>query len=213
MSLNVQTLISNCWPFLHATSASDAVFFTDAELTRSFADHLKRLAQNFGVFIVRDAVTVSLTQGQAVYDAPPRHLSTLHVAVGGKPLVAGSTAELELLSETYRTTEVVTGKTIRRFYEDKSGFNQIGFQPVPNAALAGEIAEVIFHRYPCNLDEQHTDVAIDAPKVVGDYLEAKVIGDEYSHESDLQMPEVAQVCKQLAALYEATWSQYFGSSQ
>lgn len=213
MSLNVVTLIGHCWPLLHATSASDAVFFTDGELTRSFAEHLKRLAQNFGVFVIRDVVSVILVQGTPTYNAPPRHLSTLHVAVDDLPLVASSTAELELLSETYRVTEVAVDKSIRRFYEDKIGVNKIGFQPVPNAALAGEMAEVIFHQFPCSIDEAHTDVVIDAPAVFGDYLEARVIGDAYARESDLQLPEVAQACKQLAALYEAAFSQYWSSAQ
>ncbi len=213
MSLNITTLIQNLWPFLHASNAADAVFWPDSELTRYFAESLKRLAQRIGIFVARDTTSITFVAGTAIYDAPARHLSTLHVASEGRPLTASSTKELEARDSLFQTRQVAATKHIRDWYSDKIVTNKIGFTPVPSAALAGLHPEVIFHQFPCNLDSAHTDVAIDAPVVCGDYLEFCVIAEAYGKEGDLQMPEVAQSAKAFADLFEATFKHYWGMSQ
>lgn len=212
--LDVQGLIQNCWPQLHAVGESDAVAWTDAELTRLFADALKRLAQEFGVFIVRSAEIV-LVQGTAVYNAPTRHVSTLHVAIleSGRPLIPSSTKEMEARSGSFQTTQATADTPIRYWYSDKQGANKIGLVPVPGAADAGTHLEVIYHIYPCNLDAAHTDVDIRAPKFIGDWAESVVMSESYGKESDFQMPESAQSYRQLSQLYEQILSSLWGGAQ
>jgi hypothetical protein len=209
MSIDVTSLISHCWHPLHATGQSDAVYFTDAELTRYFAEHLKRLAQRFGVFVVRDTQSITLVQSTAVYNTPPRHISTLFVSLNNSPLIASSTKELELQNPNFQTTQ----GTPKRWYQDKVGANRIGFQPVPDAGSDSDQPEVILHQYPCNLDVGHTDVDIEAPNFVGDYLETQILGECYSKESDQAMPEVAKSCRELAGLYESVIENYWGMAQ
>lgn len=214
MSPIVTTLIARIWPVLHAADAADSVFWSDEEITGYFKEALKRLAQRFGMFVARDTTSITFVQGTAVYNQPARHLSTLHVAVEGRPLVASSTSEMESRDSQYETRQVAVGKRIRDWYEDKlSGLNKLGFRPVPNAAIAGLSPEVIFHQFPCSLDAAHTEVAIDAPAVVGDFLWARVIAEAYGKEGDMQMPEVAQSARAFADLYEGLFSHYWGMAQ
>ena len=212
--LNVTTLIANCWPALHAASAADVVFTDDPIITRAIADCLKRLAQQFGVFVVRDVGTV-LVQGTAVYNAPVRHVSTLHIAIleTGRPLIPSSTKEQELRNGTFATTQATATAPIRYWYSDKIGINKIGLSPVPGLLDVGNHLEVIFHQYPCNLDPAHLDPNIRAPKWVGDYCEAVALSEQYSKESDFQIPESAQGYKQLAMLYEQLIPVSWGRAQ
>lgn len=203
MAVPLSTILGNLYPQLHAIANSDLVFTNDDELKRFLSDCVKRLAEDFGVFIVRNATQIVLFQGQAQYPAPPRHLSTLHISIDGLPLVAASTLELELRDENY----LVTQGTPRRWYQDKIGTNRIGFQPVPDAGSAGKIAEVIYHQFPCSIED-----GIDTPRVFVDYAEAVAAGEAYMKESDFQIPESAQSFKQLAQLFEAAAAQYWNPS-
>jgi hypothetical protein len=212
--LSVSTLIANLLPGLHSDSLANLVAWTDEELTRIIADALKRLAQEYGVFVIRD-ITIVLVQGTAVYGAPTRHVSTLHIAIleSGRPLIPSSTKEMELKSSSFATTQAAVATPIRYSYSDKSGANKIGLVPVPGALDAGKHLDVIFHQFPCNLDAAHTDVDIRAPKFVGDWAEAVATSEAYGKESDFQMPETAQSCKTLAMLYEQVIGQLYGVAQ
>jgi hypothetical protein len=101
-------------------------------------------------------------------------------------------------------------RPVKRWYEDKMAFNTIGFHPVPSTASgAGLLPEVVYHAYPCEIE----DDGISAPGFVGDYLEFQAIGEAYSKESDLQMPEVAQAARGIAALYESIIGNLWGPAQ
>lgn len=203
MSTTVTTIISDLLPMLHTDSMANAIWWTDAEITRWVADFLKRHAEQDGVFVLRHVT--SLVAGQAVYDAPPRHLDTMHVSVFGKPLVSSSTTELEALDDTFRTTPETTGNLASRWYPDRIGANKIGIYPVPAAALSdGADLEIIYHGFPCNLDEAHTDTAIDVPAGISDALLLSVLGEAYATESDATMPEVAANLRQVVSMSDPT---------
>jgi hypothetical protein len=197
------------WPQLHAAAEVDVVFVTEATLLRFTTDALKRLAQNFGVFVVRHTTRV-LVQGTLYYDAPPRHLSTLHVAIleNGKPLVASSTKEQELRSTTYATTQASAAKPVRWWIQDKAGVNRIGIVPVPGVDDAGDHLDIVFHSYPCEIEE-----GIETIKTWGDYLEACVLRDAYLPESDFQIPESAQSYDGLSKLYESVAMSLWAKAQ
>ena len=198
MSLNVTTMIGHLVPMLHAETTADLIWWTDAQITRWFADFLKRHAEADGVFVLRHVAT--LIDGQATYNAPPRHLDTIYVAVDGRPLVASTTTELEGLDDGFRTTAETTGHLTSRWYSDRLGANRIGLYPVPAATFSdGADLEIIYHGFPCNLDEAHTDTAIDVPPAIGDALELAVIAEAYGTESDATMPEVTANLRQVAS--------------
>lgn len=212
MSINIADLIANIYAFLHATSESDAIFVDDAELERKIADLLSDLAIEYGLFIERDNSFITLADGTQMYGLPPRHLSTLHVALNGKPLIASSTAELERLDANFGTTSetaTVRPGPVKRWAQDKQGFNNITFYPVPAAGIsAGLKPEIIYFQYPCSADED-----IDTPKIIGDLLEIMVLENSYKKESDFSCPEIAQACGALAGLYFAQIANLWRQSQ
>jgi hypothetical protein len=217
MPLDITVLISHLWPFWHAQSAADAVFISDAEATHYFADWLKRIAETYGVFLTRDTTFITFQSGVQVYTLPPRHLATVHVSLNGKPIGASSTKELEASDDNFQTTLATVPGTrpgpIARYFEDKSGANEIGFYPVPAAGDTGSKPEIIFWQYPCNLDEAHTGVEIDTPAVIGDLLELLVVKEGYQREGDFEQPEVAQAITQLTSVYFQAMKTYYGSAQ
>src|SRR6185503_4255359 len=147
--MTISDLTTNILPALHASSVSNLVWWSQNQITRWFSDGFKRLAQNYGLFIVRDIISIILIQADALYDTPPRHLSTIHVSVNSRPLIADSTHALELRDVNYQTTQAPVDEHVKRWYSDKVGDNIIGFQPVPGVEDDGQPAEVIFHQYPC----------------------------------------------------------------
>lgn len=208
MTTPLSTLQSDLYMQLHSTSQNDAIFVNDAELEKVIADRLTDLAMQHSIYIVRDTAFITLVAGQAVYDLPPRHLSTLHVALNGSPLIPSSTAELEGRDAAFETTAATALRPIARWYQDKSGFNQIGLHPVPAVADAGDRLEVIHASYPCEIDE-----GIEGPRFLCDLLELLALGDLYSRESDFQQPESAKAANALAGLYIEVMDSIYGSAQ
>lgn len=212
MALIVTFMINDLLPMLHAPATNQLIWWTDAELTRWFADALKRHAMRDGTFVLR--ATQQLIAGQADYPAPPRHLDTIHVAVNGRPLIASSTTELEALDESFRTTPETAGHLTSRWYTDRLGANTIGIYPVPATGLSdGGDLEIIYHGFPCNLDEAHTDTRIEVPDGIGEMLELSVLAEAYSCESDAEMPEVAQAARGVVGLIEQVITTYWGRAQ
>ncbi len=210
MALDPQTLIANMWPQLHATSELDAVFIDGDTLLRFLSDAIKSFAQRFGCFVVRHT-TRTLTQATLYYKAPPRHLSTLHIAIleTGRPLVPSSTKEQELRAPAdYTTVQATAAKPIRWWIQDKAGMNRIGVVPVPGASDAGTHLDIVFHQYPCEIED-----GIETIKTWGDYLEACAMAEAYQPDSDFSIPESAQSYDALAKLYEGVAASLWGKAQ
>lgn len=212
-ALNATTLISNMLAPLHTDSAANAVFTTDSELTRFLDEALKNLARKFLVFVVRSTTAIDPVQGTVTYNAPSRHICTLHLtllpdgsAANAQPLTASSTTELEGLDEAYSTTQ----GTPEYFYLDRSGINKIGLYPVPNAAAADDTIEIIYAEFPATLDEAHPGSDIPTIQTIADMLEADVIRAAYAKESDFALPEVAKNLEGLVNLYNSAIGQYWG---
>jgi hypothetical protein len=209
MALNVNNLIANLLPPLHSDTLANLVWWTDGELSRFFDEAVKSHARRHGVFVKRSITAITLVQGTAVYDAPTRHIDTMHVALAGVALIASSTSELELLDDAFKTTQ----STPTHWYSDREGQNKIGFYPVPDALNAGLLPEIIYHDYPAELDEAHVNTVVPVPTPIGDYLEAQVLRAAYNKESDAALPEVAQNLSELIRLYENVILQLWGESQ
>lgn len=209
MVLNVQDLIDHLYAQLHASDEASLVFTDDDEIIRLFGDAIKSFAQRFGAFVLRHT-NRSLVQGQLYYDAPPRHLSTLHVAIleSGRPLVASSTKEQELRATAWATTQATAAKPIRWWTEDKAGVNQIGIVPLPGVDDSGDHWDMVYHSYPCSVLE-----GIETIHVWGDYLEHVVMASLWEPESDFSIPESAKAYRGLAQLYEAVAGSLWSKAQ
>lgn len=209
MPLVIANLIADTYAFLHAESETDAVFVDDDSLEALYKDRLKRLAQQTAILVERDVTSIALATGTATYALPARHLSTIHVALSNRPLIASSRHDLERRDSAYQTQAATVASPVRRWYEDKGGFNRIGFSPVPSAAQGNGLnPEILYHAYPCNLSEE-----IDCPTVVGDVLMFQVVGESYERESDFRMPEVAQIAKALVGFLQPRLENLVGMSQ
>jgi hypothetical protein len=213
MSFDVNDLLANLYPQLHAASDSDLVFWSKNELVRYMADAQKRFVQKYGVRVVRDTSTVELQQGIATYAAPPRHLSTIHVALDGRALRASSVSEITRRDRQYQATESTATSPIRWWYTDSIKQNRIGFYPIPGAVDNGKSVEIIYHQYLCGPHIDLSDAVIDAPLWFGDYMELSALAEAYGREGDGQMVETSQAIKQILALYEMCAERYWGKAE
>ncbi len=207
--ISPSTIRDHVYIYLHARSQSDALIVNDSELDRVLSDALSDLAINYGIFVAQNETFITLVDAQADYDLPPRHISTLHAALDDRPLTPSSREETERRDASYRTRAATLASPTRRFYQDKGGFNRIGFHPVPStAAGAGEHVEIIYHVYPCEVTDD-----VEAPLFVSDLLEVLATRDCYGKESDLAMPEVAKALRGLSEIYTGLLKGYWGMAQ
>lgn len=213
MSGSVFSILNAVYEDLHAASAADVVFFTDAGLTVTLADHVKHLCQNTGITPARDTATVALAAGTAVYALPADCLSVIAVAINGVPLLPSSTFELEFRDPTLAAASTPQ-RPITWWYADKIGPANIGFYPVPSAADAGSTVEIVFHNSICNIDAAHTVTTIPLPQVFADWAAMQVLADSYQQESDFRSVDIAQGYSQLASLmFEAFRKYWYGGAQ
>lgn len=212
MPLNVNAILADIYAELHATGAADAVWWTDAEITRLLNDHIRHLCQNTGVNVTRDTATIVLAAGTATYALPADHLSTIAVYLDGKPLRPASTWELERrdvgLTATSSSVNPVTW-----WYSDKIATMRIGFYPVPSTDVDTHTVEIVYHKLICNIDEAHTVVTIALPQMFGDWVEHQVSTDAYAIESDGRAVDIAQVEAGFANLWFDIFGRYYGRAQ
>lgn len=204
MNVDVDTILDDLLAPLHASAPAELVFWSTDELLALLDESIKRFAKE-GAFVAPN--TITLSAGTAVYDTPPRHLSTLHVSHANKPLKPSSTQELELRDPHFAVTPGIP----KYWYADKGGMNRVGLYPVPDAtavALAGSI-QVIHHAYPLAPDGLVT-AAITVPRVVADMFEAEVIAEAYAKEGDSQCPEIAASEREIVRLYNSAMGVLWG---
>lgn len=213
MSVNASNLFSDLWPQLHATSAADFFFGTQNDLVRYLGDHIKRSAESFGLFVVRDTNSVTFSNGRQLYRAPALYLSGISFSYGGSPLIPSSTAEQDAGDSSFTSTVASANNPVLYWFADKIGANMLGFSPIPGPLDDGHQPELIYHEYPCSLHEDLGNSIINAPNFFGDYLELGVVKDAYMKTSDFEMPEVGKAAGQLMALYEQAMTQYWGTAQ
>lgn len=187
---------------LGASAAADLVFWTAQDLYDWLNEALKQLARRCGLFVERDT-SISLVASTASYTLPARHLSTLHVAVDGSGLRPATVAEVEALDADWLNTE----DTPARYLQDVAGLASIRIYPTPDDT--GTL-QLVMHRYPADLAGGGT---LPLPDMLSDLLVDIVIGEARGVEGDGAMPEVAEVCREEAKLYEAVCARYWGVAQ
>lgn len=205
---DVNTLITGLLPDLHTDSIANLVWWTKAELIQWADEALKRAAKRFALFINRDASQVTVS-GSASFNRASRHLTTLHVAVGNRSLIASSSEELFATDESYQTTQ---GDPEERWYEDKLS-TTTGYQPLTTAAAAGRTIRALYTEFPTELDTGEINTTIPGPLCFGDYIQTAIRAEANSKESDAAMPEVAKHDREMMSLYENLFSYYWGENQ
>jgi hypothetical protein len=212
-NLNLNNLISDTLATLHSDTLANLVFTSDPEITRVANDELRRLAQRFGLFVARDE-SIFVISAQATYRAPSNFLDGIYMALEGVPLRPTSRSELELRDTNYQTTLATATNPVQYWYTDRQGQNIIGLYPVPGVLDDDKLLEVIYHEYPCNLDEAHVSTLIETPAVLGDLLKLVMIRESYAKESDFQQVDVAATLKRvIQEVYDKATAQYWGTSQ
>ena len=199
--IDINQVIDNELPDLHAASRADLVYWTTGDLIQWLDESLKRLALRTGVFITR---VVGLTVGAgATYNAPPQHLSTRHLSFNGLVLRPASTKELEGKDEQYLTRS----GTPDHWYPDLLGMDMIGLYPIP--AAPGTLAN-IYDSWPPTLDAGGQQTLVPGPAPLKGYLAMALLGEAYGRESEIEMPDVAQHCRGRLDLYYQVFESYYG---
>lgn len=202
--MNASTLITRLLPALHASSEANLVGTSRADLLERIDESIKRMARLALFFIVRDT-SISSANGTATYTLAANHLATLHVSLGGVPLISSSRHEIESLDEDYKAT---TGNT-EHWYGDGEGLNKIGVYPVPTASKTFAIIE---QEIPAEISDPSA-LTVTMPSVFDDYIDIRLLREVYTSESDICMQEVAAPLDKLLTVYETAMIQLYGKGQ
>ena len=206
--LDVTLVLGDLWPLLNASSESDAVFWTEAELYQWADEATQELARLVGIFVERDT-TISTANGARSYTLPTRHISSIHVALGNKPLEPASIPELEARDDTWKTgASAAANADVKRWYGDGDGVEKIGLYKVPSAIAT---LAVIHHQFLATIDSGNP--TLSAPSPLRDYLLWAVLAEARRKESDSTMPEVAAHADERVKLLRTVFQAYWGVSQ
>lgn len=200
--VDVAEVLRSLLPSLGASDYLDLVFWDQAQLYAYADEALERLARRTGLFVVRDSINI--TQGQAVYELPAGHVSTIRASLSGLPLREASIEELEALDRAWR---VRTG-TPRRITEGDGGLHRARLYPKP--VSDGSLA-VVFHRRPAAVQPESSQV--EAPPVVADYIALSVLAEAFRRDGEASKPEVSAHLDQRLALMEEVFRAYWGTAQ
>jgi len=213
--LDVAEVVAELGPALNAQSLAALTVATEAELYEWADEHAQRLARKIGCFVERSG-SLTIAAGSSTVNKPARHLSTLHFsrdhdgAGDLRPLEATSTAELEALDLDWETrvADEDAGEFPKRFTEDQQPAGVVRVHPAPESETT---AAIVYHQYPAAIAAGSP--AIQAPRILGDYLFWAMLGEARRRESDEAMPEVAAFSEQMVELYEQVFERYWGQAQ
>lgn len=189
--MNLTATIAACWPLLNATSETDAVFWTAAELWQFADEEAKRLARGGTVFV--ETASQSTVIGGGSYSLPPRHMATIEAVAGTQALRAGSVEELAARDRDWATR---TGAQPSHYAQDSNGLDLITLYPAPLSVMALAILHV---QHPSEVAVGSPSVT--APEVLRDEFFFATLAGARGKETPGAMPDVAKWCGGVAALY------------
>jgi hypothetical protein len=195
-------LRAELYPYLNSRDAADLEYWTEAELLAWLNAGADRLARRVAALVERDT-NITVVAGTSTYTLPARHLTTIHVSVGGAVLRAGSRAELEALDSTWKTA---SGALSHYLQDHGAGLASIRLYKIPAAGGTLAIVEAVT---PAALA---STADLTLPDELADYAFLYALGEARRRESDGAMPEVALACDQLMGLYEQVAREYWGAS-
>lgn len=201
---DVNDLLDMLYTALHADAAADLVWWTAADLLEFADESVQSLARSVGCFVLRDA-SVSTASMQQNYAKPSRHISTVHVSVGGTGLRPATIAELEAKDTSWPST--TTALTPTHFAEDLSGLEQYTLYPTPTTvAVIGKT----YHTYPVAFVSGAT---VTAPDVLLDYLLFKTLQSVNQTGVQGAIPDAGVAAGSLAGAIESAFATYYGGAQ
>ncbi|MFH1110985.1 MAG: DUF6682 family protein [Planctomycetota bacterium] len=196
--------VAEVYPCLNSEDAANLIHWTEAELIEWANQGQRDLARRFAMWVERDTANITGI-GTTDYVLPTRHLSTIHVTLGGRSLRAVNVRELEALSATWTTDACMGAGTPSRYCQDVSGTTTIRLYKIPNGV---EVLAILHHEYP-------TDLAVatepDMPSAVADWLFFRMVAEARGKESDGSMPEAAKFCRDVQGIYEQAFAGYWGA--
>lgn len=197
-----QVLIEAYWT-LHANSAADLTWWTEAELIEYLDDAVRRLSALACVFVGRVATTVTVAS-QAGYALPARHISTLHVSLATTPLRPANAADLDARNENY-LTEVGTPD---HWFENLVGMATVGLTPVPDTSDVP--IPIIYNGYPDILDAGKQNTNVPAPPPLKGYLAMYLLAEAYGKEGEAEATDIAAHCRGRMGMYREMMITYYG---
>jgi len=204
--VDFRVIIQDLLASLHATTAADLEYWTEAELYEWADETVQRLARNHGALVDRDPVALSAAVPS--YALPARHISTIHVAVAKKALAPLSVQEAEALDATWPETQAGAGAAPTNYLGDVAGTETVRFYPTPSATAT---ADLVFHRFPEEVELARP--LLNAPVSLAPYFGWRILAEALGKESKAKMPEVAQHFTERVALFDQVIQSYWGSAQ
>jgi len=195
--------LTEVYACLNSEDSANLIHWTQTELIVWANQGQLDLARRFGMWVERDA-TNTTGAGASSYTLPTRHLSTIHVTLGGRSLRAANVRELEALSATWGTDACTGTVTPKHYCQDEMGTTTIRLVKIPNSA---ESLAILHHEYPVDLAAASQP---DMPNVVADWLFFRMIAEARGKESDGSMPEATKFCRDVQGIYEQTFAGYWG---
>lgn len=205
LPVDARDILTELYPQLAASGASDLVYWTEDELYRYVDDAGKRLARNVGCFVQRDT-SLTAQVGVAEYADPERHLSTIHVSLADESLREATVQELEAESDAWALDSGSPDRWLQL-----RGQNTLRLYRQPDAGADGDAIAIIEHVFPADVDAAAPE--LDVPLVLRDYFRFHAEAAARGKESKAAMPEVSQWLRQLTDMYENVARTYWGTAQ
>jgi hypothetical protein len=189
---------------LGATSWADLDWLTEAEVFSYFDEAAKRLAQECGIFVIRDT-SDNLANGTSQYATPAGWLSTIHVSAGSTRLRPASASELLALDATYTAT---TG-TPARYSMDAGPLGTVTIYPTPTRYAA--LCQVC-HVFPQpDITQSAPTAPISSP--ISDYFLYFALWRARGRQSESSMPEIASHAEARCKQFEEMFNGYYGDGE
>lgn len=204
-TISWSTLLTCLYPRLHASTAADLVWWTEADLRQWANEAIQLLAAQVPVFIRRN-IDLNTVNGQRAYALPARHLATLHVTYDDQPLQPTDLALIDARDAAADAAVCGVGEVPKRWYEDTFGIHSsIGIYPSPSAA---ETLAILFSQQPALLTSTASTLPI--PVAIGAYIQDYVLAKAWAHDSDFSMPELAAHFESKYQMYISLYQSYWG---
>lgn len=195
----------------YSDAQASGAYATDAELFQFADDAAKLLAYRVGVLMSLDS-SVTITAGVSVYNLQGNHVFTVYAWVAPLPNVGGSVQLLRAtpvnnlfaLDDTWASS---SGEATR-YSLDAGSVGTITLYPTPvNSGILNQICQ----EYPATVS--YSNLFIDLPYVLQDYLTYSILAAARGKESDQAMPEMAAHFKERTKLYEQVCESLYGPGQ
>ena len=199
--MDFSTLIPWVCASLNCASVAELDPWNLTELYSYAEEKLRMAASRYLLFTAFDQTT-ALVAGQASYELPASHNSTIFAAADGVKLRASTVAELEALDDNW---EEAANATPDRWTDDVLGLGLIRVYPPP---VADGILTLIYQQDAPTVSAASPAAVVPIP--VADYLAMAVVEQARSRQGDAQMLDAAKSFASVEQIYEQAFQAYWG---